>query len=130
VHKGGHCKDGWTFFPHPSYSHDLAPSDFHLFGALKDAVRGRRFAEDGEMKHNVREEHRRFSKDIYATVMQRLRETRKNDADNEGDCGKINSNFNVTVITVSVKKNRKHDFLTGPRKIVRPSGSTLKYLCS
>jgi hypothetical protein len=25
---------------HPSYSHDLAPTDFDLFGVLKDALRG------------------------------------------------------------------------------------------
>ncbi|KAK8406844.1 hypothetical protein O3P69_007418 [Scylla paramamosain] len=31
---------------HPAYSPDLAPSDYHLFGPLKDALRGRRFATD------------------------------------------------------------------------------------
>jgi transposase len=28
-----------TVLPHKPYSPDLAPSDFHLFGALKDAIR-------------------------------------------------------------------------------------------
>jgi histone-lysine N-methyltransferase SETMAR len=37
---------GWTVFPHPPYSPDLAPSDLHLFGALKDAIRGKRFGSD------------------------------------------------------------------------------------
>ena len=32
--------------PHPPYSPDLAPSDFHLFGPLKDALRGTRFEDD------------------------------------------------------------------------------------
>jgi hypothetical protein len=32
-------KFGLTVLPHPLYSPDLAPSDFHLFGALKNAVR-------------------------------------------------------------------------------------------
>jgi hypothetical protein len=36
-------KMGWTVLPHPSYSPDLAPSDFHLFGSLKDALRGTHF---------------------------------------------------------------------------------------
>jgi histone-lysine N-methyltransferase SETMAR len=40
------AKFGWTVLPHPSYSPDLAPSDFHLFGPLKDAVRGARFEDD------------------------------------------------------------------------------------
>jgi len=31
---------------HPPYSPDLAPSDFHLFGLFKDALRGRRFSCD------------------------------------------------------------------------------------
>jgi histone-lysine N-methyltransferase SETMAR len=35
------AKFGWTVHPHPPYS--LAPSDFHLFGPLKDALRGTRF---------------------------------------------------------------------------------------
>ena len=33
-------KIGWEVLPHPSYSPDLAPSDFHLFGPLKEAHRG------------------------------------------------------------------------------------------
>jgi hypothetical protein len=33
-------KFGWTVLPHLPYSPGLSPSDFHLFGALKDAVCG------------------------------------------------------------------------------------------
>jgi hypothetical protein len=29
---------GWAVLPHPPYSPDLAPSGFHLFGILKDAL--------------------------------------------------------------------------------------------
>jgi len=35
--------------PHPAYSPDLAPSDFHLFGLLKDALEGKRFRADHEV---------------------------------------------------------------------------------
>jgi histone-lysine N-methyltransferase SETMAR len=52
----------WIVLLHPPYSPDLAPSDFHLFDPLKDALRGRRFADDDELKHSVREELRSFSK--------------------------------------------------------------------
>jgi hypothetical protein len=38
---------------HPAYSPDLAPSDFHLFGPLKETLRGRRLAEDDEVKEAV-----------------------------------------------------------------------------
>jgi len=31
----------WEAMEHPAYSPDLAPSDFHLFGPLKEALRGR-----------------------------------------------------------------------------------------
>jgi histone-lysine N-methyltransferase SETMAR len=33
---------GWTMLLRPTYSPGLAPSDFHLFRHLKDAVRGRK----------------------------------------------------------------------------------------
>ena len=35
---------------HPPYSPDLAPSDYHLFGPLEKAIRGRRFTSDHEVK--------------------------------------------------------------------------------
>jgi histone-lysine N-methyltransferase SETMAR len=35
------AKLGWTILSHPPYSPDLAPSDFNLFGALKDAIQGK-----------------------------------------------------------------------------------------
>jgi histone-lysine N-methyltransferase SETMAR len=41
-------KFGWTVLPHPPCSLDLAPSDIHLFGALKDAVCGTKFEIDGD----------------------------------------------------------------------------------
>jgi len=34
---------GWTVLPHTLYSPDHAPSVFHIFGALKNAIRGKRF---------------------------------------------------------------------------------------
>ncbi|PNF17997.1 hypothetical protein B7P43_G13443 [Cryptotermes secundus] len=34
---------GWEVLPHPSYSPDLAPSDYHLFGFVKDQLHGQRF---------------------------------------------------------------------------------------
>ena len=34
---------GWTTVPHPPYSPDLAPSDYHLFRSLKNFVRDQQF---------------------------------------------------------------------------------------
>jgi len=42
----------WEVLEHPAYSPDLAPSDFQ-FGLLKNALRGRRFAADDEVKEAV-----------------------------------------------------------------------------
>ena len=44
----------WTVLPHPPYSPDLAPSDFYLFGPLKDAIRGKRYGNDLEVIDDVR----------------------------------------------------------------------------
>jgi histone-lysine N-methyltransferase SETMAR len=73
---------GWTVLRHPPFSPDLAPSDFNLFDPLKDALRGRRFADD-ELKHSVREELRRFSIEYYATGIKRLTKRWKKCVDNE-----------------------------------------------
>ena len=45
---------GWTTISHPSYSSDLAVSDFHLFGPLKESLRGQHFFSDKEIKTAVR----------------------------------------------------------------------------
>ena len=44
----------WTVLPHPPYSPDLAPSDFHLFGPLKDTLCGTRFEDDESVIRAVR----------------------------------------------------------------------------
>jgi len=42
---------GWTVIPHPPYSSDLAPSDFHLFGPMKDGLRGQHLpSNDGTVR--------------------------------------------------------------------------------
>ena len=38
---------------HPPYSPDLAPSDFHLFGNLKEHLQGQKFADDNEVMEVV-----------------------------------------------------------------------------
>jgi histone-lysine N-methyltransferase SETMAR len=52
-------KMGWTVLPHLPYSPDLAPSDFHLFGSLKDALRGTHFEDDNSVIEAVRKWLRR-----------------------------------------------------------------------
>jgi hypothetical protein len=38
---------------HPPYSPELAPSDFNLFGPLKEHLRGQKFADGNEVKEAV-----------------------------------------------------------------------------
>ena len=44
---------GFEMLEHPAYSPDLAPSGYHLFGPLKNALRGRRFSTDKEVREAV-----------------------------------------------------------------------------
>ena len=45
---------GWTTLVHPPYSPDLAPSDYHLFGPLKEGLRGKHYANNDAVKAAVR----------------------------------------------------------------------------
>ena len=47
-------KFGLTVLPPSPHSPGLAPSDFHLFGALKDAVHSTKFETDDDVIHAVR----------------------------------------------------------------------------
>jgi hypothetical protein len=38
----------WTVLPHSSYSLDLDPFDYHLFGPLKDAISRKKFEDDDD----------------------------------------------------------------------------------
>ena len=44
---------GFEVLEHPAYSPDLTPSDYHLFGPLKNALRGRRFSTDKDVREAV-----------------------------------------------------------------------------
>jgi histone-lysine N-methyltransferase SETMAR len=57
---------GWEVLRHPPYSPDLAPSDFHLFGPLKDHMRGKHFTTDDDVIGAVSEWLRRQPRDFYA----------------------------------------------------------------
>ena len=51
--------------PHPPYSPHLAPSDFHVFGALKEAMGGKSFRSDEEVQQAVHEWLHSRPKDIF-----------------------------------------------------------------
>lgn len=46
---------GWDVLPHPPYSPDLAPSDFHLFLSLSSALSGVSFNDEAELENWLRQ---------------------------------------------------------------------------
>lgn len=52
--------------PHPPYSPDLAPSDYHLFRVLKNHLRGRVFHDETSLKQEVASFFDSKDKDFYA----------------------------------------------------------------
>jgi len=42
---------GWEVLPHPLYSSDLAPSDYHLFHSMQNDLSGKRFTSEQEIKN-------------------------------------------------------------------------------
>jgi len=44
---------GFELLQHPPYSPDLTPSDYHIFGPRKEALRVRTFTSDEEVKEEV-----------------------------------------------------------------------------
>ena len=45
----------WNVLPHPPYSPELVPSDYHLFGPLKEHLGGKRFHNNEEVIQDVQE---------------------------------------------------------------------------
>lgn len=75
----------WNILPHPPYSPDLAPSDFHLFGPLKNAIRGTKF-EDNEgvinaAKKWLREQDKMWYRSGIHALVSRWRKAVKVDGD-------------------------------------------------
>jgi len=63
---------GFDHLQHPPYSPDLAPSNYRIFCPLKEALRGRRFASDKEVKEAVHTRLREQPKSFFSAGMQKL----------------------------------------------------------
>jgi histone-lysine N-methyltransferase SETMAR len=61
--------------PHPPYSPDLAPSDFHVFGLLKQAMGGKSFRSDKEVQQAVSEWLCSQPKEFFLEVSMHFRNT-------------------------------------------------------
>jgi histone-lysine N-methyltransferase SETMAR len=65
-------KMGWEILKHPPHSPDLAPSDFHLFGKLKEHPSGKRFASDQEVENETRNWLTNLDANFYAEGILKL----------------------------------------------------------
>lgn len=76
---------GWEVLKHPPYSPDLAPSDFHLFLALDNAIRGLTFSDEEELENWLAEwfasKPAKFFKEGMDKLPERWQEVIKNNGD-------------------------------------------------
>lgn len=56
---------GWTVLPHPPYSPDLAPSDYHLFRSLSDHLREKKFDDQEDLRQNLNSFFNQKSQEFY-----------------------------------------------------------------
>ena len=63
---------GFCLLPHPPYSLDLAPCDFHLFPNLKEQLRGIRFDSNEEITQAVRSWIRAQNDDFFLDGFRQL----------------------------------------------------------
>ncbi|PNF35752.1 hypothetical protein B7P43_G13041 [Cryptotermes secundus] len=68
------AKMGWEVLPHPSYSPDLAPYNYHLFGFVKDQLRGQRFETREAIQKAVRQCLRMAEMEFYSRGIFKLPE--------------------------------------------------------
>jgi histone-lysine N-methyltransferase SETMAR len=62
----------WTILQHPAYSPDLAPSDYHLFPALKQYLSSQRFESDDDVTTAVKQWLCRQGTDFYHEGIEKL----------------------------------------------------------
>jgi len=63
---------GFELIPHPAYSPDLAPSDYYLFGSLKNFLRGQIFNNDNEIKSAIEGWFQEKTSDFFLAGIEQL----------------------------------------------------------
>ena len=76
---------GWELLQYPPYSPDLAPSDFHSFGPLKESLGGIKFENNEDVQQHVLQFLRTADKDFYAAGFSRLVERWERCIELQGD---------------------------------------------
>uniref|UniRef100_A0AAF5DET3 Mos1 transposase HTH domain-containing protein n=1 Tax=Strongyloides stercoralis TaxID=6248 RepID=A0AAF5DET3_STRER len=76
---------GWEVLPHPPYSPDIAPSDYHLFKVLQDSIDGEKFQNIEEVKNALLKFFDEKPPSFYRTGIKNLLSRWQKVIDNEGD---------------------------------------------
>lgn len=76
---------GWERLDHPSYSPDLAPSDYHLFRSLQSFLRGKKFDNVDKARESLREFFDSKDADFYRRGIEKLPERWQEVIDFDGD---------------------------------------------
>jgi len=75
----------WYILPHPPYSLDLAPSDYHLFGSLKEHMGKKRFHNNEEVIQDVQEWLHWQPKGFFLSGIRKLPDHWRKCITNQGD---------------------------------------------
>ena len=75
---------GWSVLPHPPYSPDLAPTDYHLFRSLADHLREKKFNDEDDLKMGLNNFFDQKSKQFYEHGILSLPERWRQIIDNNG----------------------------------------------
>ena len=65
---------GWELMPHPPYSHDLAPSDCHLFRSLQNHLNGKTFDSNEAVKNELIQFFASKNQTLYESGIMKLTE--------------------------------------------------------
>lgn len=63
---------GWELLPHPAYSPDIAPSDYHLFRSMTHYLHDKKFNSDDDVKNAMVEFFDSKSEDFYGDGIRSL----------------------------------------------------------
>ena len=76
---------GFKILPHPPYSPDLSPCDFHPFPQIKRQLKGRRFKDIGELKQAFKDAIVEKPTDFFEGAFQTWRHRAEKCVINNGD---------------------------------------------